>query len=444
MEESSSPAGRRRRRGRSLNTGLGHLTCARSPFRRPAAAWSSPERTPGSTAPRTAAEPGAGGRPAGRADRRDRVRPDRAGDRLCRQLHGLDRQEHERRRELAGARRPGVQPEAAGRDVDPTNGATVYVGTLDDGVYKSEDGGATWTPRNEGLLNLHVSAIVVSPTEPSNVYVGIDNGGAFLSTDGGATWDRLHNGLQGTDVDAHRRQSRRPRYLANRSESGHSSTAVSPAGACSRPSPTPNALSTSAPEIRECSWWASASSHLPQGVWPFDLSTVPPTFEPAPDDGLNGVTVSGIAVDPSNPSWSSLRHDDRISLAERRRDLVPRLRASPRPDARLRPAGAGRRVRGRLRGRVQVDRRRADLGVSRTPASRAIRSYGRFSSCPTPPVTSSPARRRACIARPTRERTGRPPERSLRPSSTHSHAIRPRPTCGRARTTASIDRPTAV
>ena len=78
-----------------------------------------------------------------------------------------------------------------------------------------------------------------------------------------------------------------------------------------------------------------------------------------------------------------VRRGYRISLAERRRDVVLRLRASSRSDARLRPAGAGRCVRGRLRGRLQVDRRRAELGSRehRPPAQ-------------SRPGASRPARRR--------------------------------------------------
>ena len=151
--------------------------------------------------------------------------------------------------------------------VDPTNGATVYVGTLDDGIYKSEDGGATWTPRNEGLTNLHVAAIAVDPTAPSIVYAGTDNGGAFRTTDGGTTWTAFSTGLSGTDVDAIVVNPAGRGYLANRAGVYSRSTATS-AGLRSRTSNGPTRF-LSGPGIRERSWWATVSSHLPREAWPF-------------------------------------------------------------------------------------------------------------------------------------------------------------------------------
>jgi len=35
--------------------------------------------------------------------------------------------------------------------IDPTTPMTVYVGTSSSGVFKTEDGGATWSPVNNGL-----------------------------------------------------------------------------------------------------------------------------------------------------------------------------------------------------------------------------------------------------------------------------------------------------
>src|SRR5271165_717895 len=87
----------------------------------------------------------------------------------------------------------------------PSNPSTVYVGTGEannrqssswgDGVYKSMDGGMTW--KHVGLKETHhIGRIVVHPADPDTVYVAAlgdlwgpnKERGVFKSTDGGATW----------------------------------------------------------------------------------------------------------------------------------------------------------------------------------------------------------------------------------------------------------------
>lgn len=87
----------------------------------------------------------------------------------------------------------------------PSNSNIVWVGSGEnnnqrsvaygDGVYKSEDGGKTW--KNMGLKNSeHISEIVIHPTDPNIVYVGAygplwtEGGerGVYKTTDGGNTW----------------------------------------------------------------------------------------------------------------------------------------------------------------------------------------------------------------------------------------------------------------
>ena len=89
--------------------------------------------------------------------------------------------------------------------IAPSNPAIVYVGTGEannrqssswgDGVYKSMDAGATWT--HLGLNETHhIGRIVVHPTDPNIVYVAAQGDlwgpnkerGLYKSTDGGATW----------------------------------------------------------------------------------------------------------------------------------------------------------------------------------------------------------------------------------------------------------------
>ncbi len=76
--------------------------------------------------------------------------------------------------------------------IDPGNPSTIYAGTRG-GVFKSTDGGATWS--NIGLSN--TTTLAIDFVNPNILYAGTFSsdvvfhpGGAFLfkSTDGGATW----------------------------------------------------------------------------------------------------------------------------------------------------------------------------------------------------------------------------------------------------------------
>ena len=93
-------------------------------------------------------------------------------------------------------------------EVAPSNPNILYAGTGEsdiradlssgDGVYKSTDGGETW--KNVGLRDSRqISRIVVDPRNADVVYVGVlghaygpnDERGVYKSTDGGNTWSRV-------------------------------------------------------------------------------------------------------------------------------------------------------------------------------------------------------------------------------------------------------------
>ncbi|MFQ6043592.1 MAG: sigma-70 family RNA polymerase sigma factor, partial [Candidatus Poribacteria bacterium] len=74
--------------------------------------------------------------------------------------------------------------------VTPEDG-TIYAGTDDSGIFRSEDGGNTWVQRNKGLDFPHVEALIrVGKT----IYAGTRIGGVFRSKDGGDSWE--HSGLK--------------------------------------------------------------------------------------------------------------------------------------------------------------------------------------------------------------------------------------------------------
>ncbi len=85
--------------------------------------------------------------------------------------------------------------------VDPTNSSVVYAGAADGGLWKSTDGGTTWTALTDNFPRLASGAVAVDPSNPNNIYYGtgelnfnIDGypgDGIFKSTDGGQTWNPL-------------------------------------------------------------------------------------------------------------------------------------------------------------------------------------------------------------------------------------------------------------
>jgi photosystem II stability/assembly factor-like uncharacterized protein len=79
--------------------------------------------------------------------------------------------------------------------LDPRDPARMYVGTLDDGLYASADGGRTWRNDNPGLADRRVMSVAVSPSHQvsgiSVVYAGTEPSNLYRSTDGGEHWEAL-------------------------------------------------------------------------------------------------------------------------------------------------------------------------------------------------------------------------------------------------------------
>jgi hypothetical protein len=84
--------------------------------------------------------------------------------------------------------------------IDPrTTPSTVYVGTDSAGVFVSVDGGNTWTDFNMGLpSNLAVPALAIDHATPSTIYAGTEWQGIFKETDGDGAWTSISAGLPST------------------------------------------------------------------------------------------------------------------------------------------------------------------------------------------------------------------------------------------------------
>jgi len=88
----------------------------------------------------------------------------------------------------------------------PGRAATVYVGAASGGVWRSYNGGTTWTPLWDDLPNSSVGDIALAPSDPRVVYVGtggpnnrqstLYGNGVWKSVDAGDTW--THLGLRET------------------------------------------------------------------------------------------------------------------------------------------------------------------------------------------------------------------------------------------------------
>ena len=90
--------------------------------------------------------------------------------------------------------------------IDPQNPDHVLLATDRGGVLASENGGATFTPSNQGISGRKVEALLVDRRNPQWMYAGVVNdkiyGGVFVSHDRGANWTQIGQGLDGLDVFA--------------------------------------------------------------------------------------------------------------------------------------------------------------------------------------------------------------------------------------------------
>jgi photosystem II stability/assembly factor-like uncharacterized protein len=79
--------------------------------------------------------------------------------------------------------------------IDPSHTATLYAAAagLRRPVFKSSDGGATWTNSSAGLpRGVVIAALAIDPSAPSTLYASTDQG-LFVTEDGAATWQPVNS-----------------------------------------------------------------------------------------------------------------------------------------------------------------------------------------------------------------------------------------------------------
>jgi photosystem II stability/assembly factor-like uncharacterized protein len=85
--------------------------------------------------------------------------------------------------------------------LDPNDDQRVWAGAAAGGVWRTTDGGTSWTPVFDDQTYRSVGALAAHPTDSNTVYVGLgeDNGGGYSydgdgiykTTDGGQTWTNM-------------------------------------------------------------------------------------------------------------------------------------------------------------------------------------------------------------------------------------------------------------
>ncbi len=88
-----------------------------------------------------------------------------------------------------------------------SGGGRIWVGISAVGVFRSDDGGVTWEPKNEGIpaidtaegaerpeIGYCVHGLAHDPADPNRIWRQ-DHLGVFRSVDGADTWERIEEGL---------------------------------------------------------------------------------------------------------------------------------------------------------------------------------------------------------------------------------------------------------
>src|SRR5947208_1469003 len=93
---------------------------------------------------------------------------------------------------------------------DPTNANIIYVGAASGGVWKTTNGGTSWTPLTDGQASLATGSLALDPLNSNIIYAGTGEEnfsadsyygcGILKSVDGGATWTTLGSSIWDTST----------------------------------------------------------------------------------------------------------------------------------------------------------------------------------------------------------------------------------------------------
>lgn len=83
----------------------------------------------------------------------------------------------------------------------PTNPDIIYIAT-NDYIYKTRDGGKTWTNLSKGMSYSRVIAMAVDPAYPATIYAGTKGDAVYKSYDGGQRWTSMRAGLDDATISS--------------------------------------------------------------------------------------------------------------------------------------------------------------------------------------------------------------------------------------------------
>ncbi|MFN0279082.1 MAG: hypothetical protein ACKVRN_10830 [Pyrinomonadaceae bacterium] len=91
--------------------------------------------------------------------------------------------------------------------IHPANANDILIGSVSGGIWRTFNGGGSWFPINDFMVNLGITTIARNPTNANNLYAGtgesfgtvnssefgdfVQGAGIFRSDDGGASWNQL-------------------------------------------------------------------------------------------------------------------------------------------------------------------------------------------------------------------------------------------------------------
>jgi hypothetical protein len=85
--------------------------------------------------------------------------------------------------------------------IDPRDAHIVYASSFHHGLYRSTDGGQSWSQVGGGLpADKSITIVRIDPHDSSTIYAGRNQAGLYRSTDGGQTWRQLAAGLPAEGV----------------------------------------------------------------------------------------------------------------------------------------------------------------------------------------------------------------------------------------------------
>lgn len=79
---------------------------------------------------------------------------------------------------------------------DPTRPDVLYVSVYSAGIFKSADGGRTWTAINQGIENLKINSVILDPAEPLRL-LAVGFQAIYRSDDTGENWVRIRTPFYG-------------------------------------------------------------------------------------------------------------------------------------------------------------------------------------------------------------------------------------------------------